>query len=153
MRRLALFTTVLLLPVSSWACGGTKTASDTQSADATEVEVALADADPSHCAKKTALVGANCSFATGMMAQRVLEEGAPYTYMGTLSESTNNLESRVAAPYTMGQNRLIHVVANEVLDAMLEVKSDSGRLELVGHLLEVEGQRYFVATTFQPLYT
>ena len=152
--RFVLLATALALPSTAWACGGTKTASaaDSDQAEKT-VESALADADPSHCAKKSALVGSSCSFATGMMAQRVLEEGEPYTYMGTLASSSNALDSRVAAPYTMGPDRRIHVIANEVLDALVDVGSEADRLELVGHLLEVDGQRYFVATTFQPLNT
>ena len=152
--RFVLLTAALILPAAALPCGGTKTAAAADS-DQTEptVEAALADADASHCAKKSALVGSSCSFATGMMAQRVLEEGEPYTYLGTLASSTNSLESRVAAPFTVGPDRRIHVIANEVLDALVDVGSESDRLELVGHLLEVDGNRYFVATTFQPINT
>ena len=103
-----------------------------------------ATADPTHCATKAALVGANCSWSTGTMAQRVLEEGKPWTYTGSLDKSENILESRVAAPFTVGPDQDIFVVANAVLDQI----DAQNRLTLEGRKLEVDGVHYFVATNF-----
>lgn len=107
-----------------------------------------ASADPGHCARRADLVGPGaCSWTTEMVAQRVLEEGTPWTYVGTLVRSENALPSKVAAPYTIGpEGRRIHVVANEVLETV----DTTGRVSLVGRVLDVDGTTYFVATTAEP---
>jgi len=106
-------------------------------------------ADPTHCAKRVELTGANCSFSTGLMAQRVLDEGKPYTFTGVLSPSRRELPSRVAAPYLVGPSQDVHVVANEVVEALVATVGESGRVTLLGRVLEVDGIRYFVATRFE----
>lgn len=106
-------------------------------------------ADPTHCAKRVELTGASCSFSTGLMAQRVLEEGRPYTFTGKLALTTRELGSRVAAPYLIGPTNDIHVVANEVVEALVATVGEQGRVTLMGRVLEVDGVRYFVATRFE----
>jgi hypothetical protein len=104
-------------------------------------------ADPSKSAHLAKLVGpVNCTWTTGMMAQRVVVEGEPWTFVGRLTSSRNDLWSRVAAPYTIGPPGAgaIHVLANEVLEALEQRGATTERLELHGHLLEVDGIRYFV---------
>ena len=80
------------------------------------------------------------------MAQRVLEEGKAWTYTGTLTESENVLESRVAAPFTLGPDQDIYVVANAILD---ELSDEGDRVTLEGRLLKVDGITYFVATELE----
>lgn len=111
-------------------------------------EKAKEAADPAHCARRADLVGPGaCSWTTEMVAQRVLEEGVPWTYVGRLARSENELASKVAAPYTIGpEGRTIHVVANEVLETV----DTNGRVSLVGRVLDVDGITYFVATTAEP---
>jgi len=145
MYRTMLLGIALTAPSLAFACGGNKTAA---AAD-TEAVQAKVNVDASHCAKKTELVGANCSYTTGMMAQRVLEEGENWSYTGTLAKSDNKLDSRVAAPYTVGPKEAINVVANEVVEGLVTAGADAGRLALSGKLLEVDGIRYFVATAFK----
>ena len=141
----------LLTPSVALACGG-----KTKVADATTTEAApaaLADVDPTHCAKKAELLGSNCSYATGMMAQRVLEEGDSYTFTGTLAAANNTLDSKVAAPYAVGPDASIHILANEVIGSLVENGGEDKRVELAGKLLEVDGVTYFVATTYGLLNT
>lgn len=102
--------------------------------------------DPAHCSRR--MVGPeSCAWTTSMMAQRVLEEGAPWTYVGRLAPTDTPLPSKVAAPFTVGPQQRIHVVANEVLELL---DRTSPRVELTGRLLEVDGIRYFVATALTP---
>ncbi len=132
----------LMTTAGSWACGGHDEASACP-------EEAVADLDPSECAKRVELIGpGNCSWTTAMMADRVLDEGAPYTYVGRLVESRNKLNSRVAAPYTVGPDAEIHVIANEILDAFDREISMQERLELRGKVLAADGIRYLVVTSF-----
>ncbi|HHO52848.1 MAG TPA: hypothetical protein ENK18_18720 [Deltaproteobacteria bacterium] len=132
----------LMTATGSWACGGPD---DPACTDGDRPEAL----DPSESAKRAELIGlSNCSWTTAMMAERVLDEGVPYTYVGHLIESHNELASRVAAPYTVGPNGRIHVVANEVLDLLDRQGSLQARLELQGKVLEVDGVRYLVVTTF-----
>ena len=134
----------LLLPTAAFACGDKE---KTASADGETVTTAKANIDPTHCAKKAELVGSNCSYATGMMAQRVLEEGKAWSFTGTLADSDNELDSRVAAPFTIGPDAEINVLANEVIERLLENEANP-RVNLTGKLLEVDGTTYFVATEF-----
>jgi hypothetical protein len=86
-----------------------------------------------------------------MMAQRVLEEGSPYTYVGRLIASDNTLTSRVAAPFTIGpEDARIHVLANEVIDLLDQHGATKRRVDLEGKVLEVDGITYFVATAYAP---
>ena len=141
-----LFVAALMVPTAAFACGGkTAQTADAQEAKA-ETQVAAAAVDPTHCAKKAELVGSNCSYTTGMMAQRVLEEGKSWNFTGSLAAATNDLESNVAAPYTVGPEGSINVIANEVVERLVEGQGEGKRIALTGKLLEVDGTTYFVAT-------
>ncbi len=164
-----LIATMLAIP-SGWACGDKNASSSSASCPEETKPPAPADrAHPGRRARSTQLMGAgNCSWSTSLMAQRVLSEGQPYTYVGTLQESDNELSSRVAAPYTVGPDSSIHVIANEVLDTLREEftelrsasphcapgrQADSGcdfatstRLELRGKVLTVDTIQYLVVT-------
>ena len=133
---------LLSLPAAALACGGNKSADTT--AAATDPNAA---ANPAACAKKAELVGSGCSHTTGMMAQRVLAEGAPYTYAGTLVKADSELTSHVAAPFVVGPDK-IRVVANEVLEGF---SAGDQRVSLEGKLLEVDGVKYFVLTQVKDL--
>lgn len=135
--RLVVLGMALALPAAALACPGRNdqtTASNTEQA-----EQVMADA--SSCAKSTALVGNQCSYTTGMMAQRVLAEGADFSFTGSLSQTPNDLASHVAAPFTLA-NGAVHVVANEVLDNV----DAQARQTLEGKRLTVNGVDYFVVT-------
>lgn len=106
-----------------------------------------ADADPASTARRVELVGAEaCAWTTGAMARRILEEGAPWSFVGRVEPSANTLPSKVAAPYTLGPDGGVHVVANAVLEKLAAAGLLGQRLEFVGRLLEVDGTTYFVAT-------
>lgn len=111
-----------------------------------------AQADPAQCARRPELVGReSCAWTTTMMAQRVLDQGQPYTYVGHLVSSNHVLASKVAAPYTIGPDGTIFVVANEVLDRLIARGDGIGRVQVTGRLLEVEDVTYFVATSLTPI--
>jgi hypothetical protein len=141
-----LFASLATLP-SAWACEGM---SDCQCKQAKQAEQ-LGQSEPfnpTHCAKRSELIGANCSYTTGMMAQRVLEQGTPWTFTGSLTTSENALESHVAAPFTVGPNQDIYIVANSILEDLTQKEAESKRVTLEGKMLKVEGTSYFVATRF-----
>lgn len=142
----------LVAPAAALACGGSKACGDCDHGKTTahHAKTDAAAADPASCAKKAELLGGNCSYTTGMMAQRVLQEGAPYSYTGTLVAAQNTLASNVAAPYTIGPDK-VNVVANEVVESITASGASASRLALEGKLLEVEGVKYFVVTGFRTL--
>lgn len=143
MLRIAVLSAALVGPSLALACGGDKAGQHAK------VE-ATAPVNPAACAKKAELVGANCSYSTGMMAQRVVAEGAPFTYAGRLAQAEGELASHVAAPFVVGPEK-ISVVANEVLEQLTTAGVVASRLQLEGKLLEVDGVKYFVLTGFQAL--
>jgi hypothetical protein len=128
-------------------CGHGTTAAAAPAASSTAAAIAV---DPAACARKAELVGGNCSYTTAMMAQRVLAEGAPYTFTGSLVASANALESHVAAPYTVGPEA-VQIVANAVIESLTTAGADAGRVGLEGMLLEVSGVKYFVVTGYSAL--
>ena len=130
----------LFAPTLAWACDGKAEVVMTSTAQA-------AAHDPTACAKKASLVGANCSYTTGMMAQRVLAEGTPWSYTGSLATSENAVGTHVAAPYTVGPDK-VNVVANEVLESLTEAGLQTGRMQLDGKRLEVDGVTYFVLVSY-----
>ncbi|MDP2308382.1 MAG: hypothetical protein Q8P18_20355 [Pseudomonadota bacterium] len=106
----------------------------------------------SHAARGGELIGSNCSYTTGMMARRVLEEGQDWSYVGTLKASSNDLASMVAVPYTVSDRSppaSVHVIANELIEVLAVEGHIGARLSLVGKLLEVDGVRYAVLTSFK----
>jgi hypothetical protein len=107
--------------------------------------------DPSRCATQAELIGPeNCAWTTTMMAQRVLDDGAPWTYVGRLVPSSVVLTSKVAVPYTVGPDAAIFVIANEVLDSLARSGASRSRIQITGKVLEVEGIVYFVPTLVTP---
>ena len=131
---------LLLAPAAVLACPGSKAAAGERDAQR----------DPTACAKKADLVGANCSYTTGKMAQRVLEQGRAWSFTGSLASTENLLASKVAAPYSVGPEGRVKVVANEILEDLISGGLLAGRVVLEGRLLEVDGVEYAVLTSFGP---
>ena len=134
MMRVELFGSLMLAPSLVLACPG---------ADAS----AQADRSATACAKKADLVGANCSYTTGKMAQRVMEQGRTWSFTGSLASTENVLPSKVAAPFSVGPEGRVKVVANEILEDLV-AGGVEGRVVLEGRLLEVDGVEYAVLTSF-----
>lgn len=101
----------------------------------------------SHAARTGELIGSNCSYTTGMMARRVLEEGHDWAYVGDLAPSSNNLGSMVAVPYTAAEG--VNIIANELVEVMSVDGHVGSRLSLAGKVLEVDGVRYVVLTSYK----
>jgi hypothetical protein len=86
-----------------------------------------------------------------MMARRVIEEGQDWAYVGALAASPNNLPTSVAAPFTVPDGG--HVIANELVEVMSQDGHASAHMSLVGKLLEVDGVRYVVLTSYRVLHS
>ena len=102
-------------------------------------------------AKSVSLMGAGCSYTTGMMAQRVLAEGKAYSYTGTLTSQKKSTVSGVAVPFSIGDKHDIHVIANEYVEELTTGGSDTNKLELSGKVLDVEGTRFFLLERYKDL--
>ena len=136
---------------AGFGCANFGKDSTTAAADDTKPQIVqVATLDAAACAKNAELVGENCSYSTGMMAQRVIAEGASWSYTGTLAAADNKLSSHVAAPFTVGPES-IYVVANSVLDNIKNAGLDTSRISLEGKLLEVNGVKYFVLLNYKAL--
>jgi hypothetical protein len=150
MKTMLLGLSLAALPASALACGGKKTAQTTPNADQTTAAIApdASKASPSACAKNTSFVGKNCSYTTGMMAQRVLAEGQSWSFTGLLKSTENALDSHVAAPFLVGTD--VNVIGNEVIEKLASAGLTSSRVAIDGRLIEVDGVKYFVLTQYQP---
>lgn len=144
MLRTAILTITLAVPAAAFACPGK---GEVASTSTQTTELASVNADATKCAKKAALVGENCSYSTGMMAQRVDAEGAATKVVAQLTKQDAMLESHVAAPFKVND---LYVIANEVIE---QVADPSAPLALDGKVLEVDGVKYFLVTSFQKAST
>jgi hypothetical protein len=104
-----------------------------------------------HCARSHTLVGANCSYTTGMVARRVVEEGEDWSFSGVLTAAPNTLSSHVAAPFTAASGD--YIVANELLEVLQAGGHAAARLSLAGKVLDIDGVRYVVLTSYEVLST
>jgi hypothetical protein len=138
MRKAIVIALGLVAPVAALACGG----------DCPMDKAKAAAANPAACAKHAELVGGNCSYSTGVMAQRVLSEGHAFSFTGHMVSAENQLESHVAAPYQLGPTRY-NVVANEVIEQLKSLGLDAGRVSVTGKLLDVDGVPYLVLMSFE----
>jgi hypothetical protein len=111
--------------------------------------VTVDDDVASHSARPGKLVETACLYSTGAMARRVLDNGARWTYQGSLKETlTDQSDAAVSCPYTTG-NGDFNLVANELLDALVSCGYGATPLTLEGRSLEVDGVRYVVLTSFR----
>ncbi|MCK6502993.1 hypothetical protein L6R53_06285 [Myxococcota bacterium] len=95
------------------------------------------------------MVGPTCTFRTGVMARRVMAEGAEYAFVGRLQVS-GRTPGDVACPYTVGGQEDTCVVASELVEHMQSRGLATGELSLEGRLLEIDGVRYVVLTAYKP---
>lgn len=87
------------------------------------------------------------------MAQRVLNEGRDWSYVGQLALSERNLDSHVACPFTLADDTNTYLIANELMEQLVESKNTGVRLELVGRTLNVDNIWYVVIVSYKILDT
>lgn len=120
---------------------------------ATSEPVVAAQVDESaatHAARSAGLVGANCSYSTGLMARKVMAEGRDWSFVGGLKTSTNDLASRVATPFqTIGGDGAGLVVGTELLETLVVAGHAGATLALSGRAMEIDGVNYVVLTSFR----
>lgn len=134
-----------LVGAHAWACPYEASGATDPVATARVDEVAAA-----HVAHSAPLVGANCSYSTGLMARRVIAEGRDWSYVGGLKASPNDLASRVATPFqTTGGDPDGLIVATEILDMLVAAGHSAATLSLSGRSMEIDGVRYVVLTSFR----
>jgi hypothetical protein len=138
-------TTVLMfaisIPGAAFACSGHD---DMASTSPTAAKTTVAQADATRCAKKASLVGENCSYSTGKMAQRVNTEGKDTTLTSVHFEKHDAmLDSHVAVPYKVAD---MYVIANEVVE---QIADPTASMALSGKVLEVDGVKYLLVTSFK----
>ena len=151
MRRAVLVATVgSLWSLGAWAGESAKPGG--------RVESASVDPDTAaHCARTASLVGSACSYSTGAMARRVVEQGEAFRYVGTLSPVEPNLSvdegqavapsGQVACPFQL--EGASFVIATELLDTLAGAGQTAARLSLTGRSLDVDGITYVVLTSFR----
>lgn len=129
----------------AWGCPYGEGADGARDAHSYSMDEAAA----THCATNTELVGASCSYSTGLMARRVVEQGRPWSGVDGLVLTQDKLDSSVAAPFLVGPGDGFRVIANE----LVQMLSDGGHLHdelaLTGKWLEVDGVRYVVLTSYK----
>jgi len=149
MGRALLLAMGMVLPALAWSDPGDETSVEADEAAAPRID--LARAIPNSSARQALLIGSNCSYTTEMMASRVLADGRSWSFAGMMTASENALKSRVAAPFSVGPDDGVKVVANEVLEELLAAGGQDERVFLEGKLLEVEGVSYFVVIGYELL--
>ena len=110
------------------------------------LEAEVAPETVAHCARSKELVGANCSFTTGMTARRVLEEGVPWSWVGPITPTDNAQPTRIATPFRVDDGVLL--VATALLEGLVQDGLAGANLRLDGRSLELDGVRYVVLTAF-----
>lgn len=136
----AVLVLMVAAPAAALACPGEQMASSEETKPA--LASTNAAVDPTHCAKSAALVGSNCKWSTGSMAQRVQAEGKETAVTAKLQKQDKALASQVAVPFKVGD---MYVIANSVIEQV----DPSATLALSGKMLEVDGVKYFLVTGFQ----
>lgn len=134
-----------LVPSPARACPGGPSAN---SEPRTEGHV-ISEEAAAHTATRASLIGSNCSYSTGSMARRIMDEGTDWSAEDRLARTSNDHQNHVAAPFVLLGDPAVHIVASELLQLVPEPGASPPRLELTGRSLEVDGVRYVVLTAFR----
>ena len=131
---------VFLVSLRSYACPGETVR--------TEGKKVVAN-DASHCAHSDGVIGAHCSYATGVMARRVLEQGEDTELVATLLDVDEDVPGGVSAPYRFAEDPKSRVIANELIEQMVRTNRIGRPLEVDARELDVDGVRYYVLTAYE----
>jgi hypothetical protein len=131
---------VFLVSLRSYACPG-----DTVR---TEGKKVVAN-DATHCARADGVIGAHCSYATGVMARRIIEQGEETTMTATLLQIDEDVPGGVSAPYRLEEDPKSRVIANELIEQMVRSNRIGQPVEVEARELDVDGVRYYVLTAYE----
>ena len=105
--------------------------------------------DAAHCAHSDGVIGAHCSYATGVMARRILEQGEDTELVATLLEVDDDVPGGVSAPYRLAEDPKSRVIANELIEQMVRTNRIGRPIEVDARELDVDGVRYYVLTAYE----
>ena len=105
--------------------------------------------DAAHCARSDGVIGAHCSYATGVMARRVLEQGEDTELVATLVEVDEDVPGGVSAPYRLADDPKSRVIANELIEQMVRTNRIGRPVEVDARELEIDGTHYYVLTAYE----
>jgi hypothetical protein len=131
---------VFLVSLRSYACPG-----DTVR---TEGKKVVAN-DATHCARSDGVIGAHCSYATGIMARRIMEQGQDAQLTGTLVEISEDVPGGVSAPFRLEDDPKSRVLANELIEQMVRTNHIGQAVEVDAKELDVDGIHYYVLTAYE----
>lgn len=95
------------------------------------------------------LLGPNCSRTTGMMAERVMNNGEAWSTESGLLVTANDLDSQVAAPYILSNDASVHLVATELVERLTDAGQAGAVFSFSGRMIDVDGVRYVVLTSYR----
>lgn len=112
--------------------------------------VTVTDEVAAHAAHSAALLGGHSSYATGLMARRVISDGRDWSFAGQIIAGASDPAGRVAAPYRTATNDGALLVATELLETIVRAGYDGATLKLAGRGFKGEdGVTYVVLTSYK----
>lgn len=112
---------------------------------------AVDDATAIRTATSAELVNRGSSYSTGLMARRVMEQGSDWVGNGALTAADLDPEATVAIPFTLVEDNNVHILATELVEALTVSNSVGQPMAMAGRVMEVDGVRYVVLTSYRVL--
>lgn len=114
-------------------------------------EVHVDDATAVRTASSARLVNGGSSYSTGLLARRVMEQGTDWASSGSLTNAEIDPDATVAIPYTLADDSNVHILATELVESLTNANDVGQPLAMSGRLMEVDGVRYVVLTSYRVL--
>jgi len=110
------------------------------------------DATAVRTASSARLVNGGSSYSTGLLARRVMEQGTDWASSGSLASAELDPDATVAIPYTLADDTNVHILATELVESLSNANDVGQPLAMSGRLMEVDGVRYVVLTSYRVLH-
>jgi hypothetical protein len=131
---------IFLIAARSYACPGETVR--------TEGRRVVAN-DATHCAKSDGVIGAHCSYATGIMARRVMEQGGDEHLTASIVALHDDVPGGVSARYRLEDDPNSRVLVNELVEQMVHSNHVGIPMNLEAKELDVDGIHYYVLTAYE----